>query len=191
MSSSSCNSPRPASSRIACGRVLMPTPSSRMVSDCSNSSQPMPRARSISAVVRPPIPPPTTIAFIAQTPLNTQRDAKASRSHKRSLRRKRLCRLLLQLRPGLRPSLNFQVLEILPVAHAVAENLLLARQVLLRREYICRAIPGRGLQRERGIDQMRTAERHQIGAAGGEDGVDLVSRGDVADTHGGDAGFVA
>src|SRR6266852_1755395 len=43
----------------------MPTPSSRMPSACSNTSQSMPRARSISAVVRPPIPPPTTIAFIA------------------------------------------------------------------------------------------------------------------------------
>src|SRR3954471_6641190 len=46
----------------------MPTPSSRMVSDCSNNSQSMPRARNISAVVRPPMPPPTMIAFMRVTP---------------------------------------------------------------------------------------------------------------------------
>lgn len=60
-----------ASSRIACGNVLMPTPSSRIVSACSKISQSRPRERSINAVVRPPIPPPTIIAFIALTPLNT------------------------------------------------------------------------------------------------------------------------
>src|SRR5450755_3887931 len=146
-SSSCCNRPSPASSRIACGSVLMPTPSSRMVSDCSNNSQAMPRARSISAVVRPPIPPPTIIAFIALTPLKQERYTKTLNSHERSLRRKRLCRLRLQLGPGLRLSLNFQIVEILPVADAVAENLLLARQVLRRARDIG-AVPGRRLQRE-------------------------------------------
>src|SRR6266850_7142644 len=174
MSSSSCNSPRPASSRIACGRVLMPTPSSRMVSDCSNSSQPMPRARSISAVVRPPIPPPTIIAFIAKLHAIPRRYTKALNSHERSLGRKRLCRLRLQLGPGLRLSLNFQIVEILPVAHAIAENLFLARQILRWAEYRLGAVPGRGLQRERRIDQMRPAERDEIGAPGREDGVDLI-----------------
>src|SRR5712671_6361414 len=190
MSSSFCNRPRPASSRIACGSVLMPTPSSRMVSDCSNSSQAMPRARSISAVVRPPIPPPTTIAFIALTPLEPKRYAKALNSHGRSLRRKRLCRLRLQLGPGLRLSLNFQIVEILAVAHAVAENLFLARQILRWAEYRLRAVPGRGLQRERRIDQMRPAQRDEIGAPGREDGVDLIRCGDVADAHGGDTRLV-
>src|SRR3981189_1698571 len=152
----------------------MPTPSSRMVSDCSNSSQPMPRARSISAVVRPPIPPPTIIAFIAKLHAIPKRYTKALNSHELSLRRKRLCRLRLQLGPGFRLSLNFQVVEILPVAHAVTENLLLARQILRRAEYAVSAVPGRGLQRERWIDQMWAAERHQIGAARGENGVDLI-----------------
>ena len=36
----------------------------QIVSACSNNSQSMPRARSISAVVSPPMPPPTMIAFI-------------------------------------------------------------------------------------------------------------------------------
>src|SRR3984893_3211168 len=173
-SSSSCSRPRPASSRIACGSVLMPTPSSRMVSDCSNSSQPMPRARSINAVVRPPIPPPTIIAFIA--PLHSIPDAtqRPPRSHELSLRRKRLCRLRLQLGPGLRLSLHFQIVEILPIAHAVAEDLLPARLVLPRAEHAIGAIPGGGLQGERWIDQMRPAERDKIGAAGGEDGIDLI-----------------
>ena len=38
---------------------------------------------------------------------------------------------------------------------------------------------------------MRTAERHQVGAAGGQDGIDLICGGDIADAHGGDAGLVA
>src|SRR5947208_5081764 len=151
-----------------------------MVSDCSNSSQPTPRARSISAVVRPPIPPPTIIAFIAQLHAIPYRNGPPN-SHGRSLGRKRLCRLRLQLGPGLRLSLNFQILEILPIAHAVPENLLLARQILRRAEYLVGAVPGRGLQRERWIDQMRAAKRYKIGATRGEDGVDLIGGGDVAD----------
>src|ERR1700730_9387194 len=168
----------------------MPTPSSRMVSDCSNSSQPMPRARCINAAMRPPIPPPTIIAFIA--PLHSIPDATQPppRSHELSLRRKRLCRLRLQLGPGLRLSLNFQIVEILPIADAVAENLLLARQILRRADNL-RAVPGRRFQRERRIDQMRAAKRHQVGAAGGENGIDLVRRGDVADAHGCDTRLVA
>src|SRR5262249_50931329 len=80
-------------------------------------------------------------------------------SHGPSLRRKRLCRLGFELCPGLRLSLNFQVLEILPVPDAVAEDLLLARQILWRTEHVG-AVPGGGLHGEGGIDQMRTAERH-------------------------------
>src|SRR5712672_1028225 len=120
------------------------------------------------------------------TPRNTLTQRPPT-SHARSLGRKRLCRLGFQLGPGLRLSLNFQILEILPVAHAVTENLLLARQILGRAEYGVGAVPGRGLQRERWIDQMWAAERHQIGPARGEDGIDLISRGDVADAHGRDA----
>ena len=52
--------------------------------------------------------------------------------------RKRLCRLGLELGPGFRLTLNFEVLEILPVAHAVAENLLLAGQILRRTGDIAR-----------------------------------------------------
>ena len=37
---------------------------------------------------------------------------------------------------------------------------------------------------------MRPGERDEVGAAGGEDGVDLIRRGDVADAHGGDPGLV-
>src|ERR1700690_3718503 len=172
-SSSFCNSPRPASSRIACGSVLMPTPSSRMVSDCSNSSQPMPRARSINAVVRPPIPPPTIIAFIGSLHSNRYANV-AITSHGPLLGRKRLCRFGFQLGASLWLSLNFQIVEILPVAHAVAEDLLLARQILRRAEHAIGAVPGGGLQGERRIDQMRPPQRDQVGAAGGEDGIDLV-----------------
>src|SRR5258706_2288162 len=79
---------------------------------------------------------PTPRNTLTQRPLN---------SHEPSLRRKRLCRLGLELGPGLRLSLNFQIVEILPVAHAVAEDLLLARKILRRAEDTLGAIPRRRL----------------------------------------------
>src|SRR6185436_2712358 len=170
----------------------MPTPSSRIVSACSKSSQPMPRARNISAVVRPPIPPPTTIAFIAVLHLQfkTPRDG-LEPSHGGLLGGKRLCALQLELGPCLRLSLNFQLFELLPIPLAVPENLLLAGQVLRRAEHPLGPIPSRGLQREARVDQMRPPKGYQISAAGSQNGVDLVGRSDVADAHGGDAGFIA
>src|ERR1700744_3159545 len=131
----------------------------------------MPRARSMSAVVRPPMPPPTMIAFMALTPTRTQQTA--LKSHMPLFGRKRLCGLCLELGAGFRLSLNFKVLEILPIAHAVAENLLLAGQILRRTEHVS-TIPCRRLHGERRVDQMRTAECHQIGAAGGKGGSGLV-----------------
>src|ERR1700747_71582 len=107
----------------------MPTPSSRMDSACSKSSQSMPRARTMSAVVRPPMPPPTMIAFMGQTPRTPDATRLSLTSHGPLFGRKRLCRLRLQLGPRFRLSLNFEVLEILPVADAVAEDLLLSWQV--------------------------------------------------------------
>src|SRR2546430_10309714 len=132
-----------------------------MVSDCSNSSQPMPRARSISAVVRPPIPPPTIIAFIAQLHAIPYRNGPLN-SHGRSLGRKRLCCLRLQLGSGLRLSLNSQVLEILPVAHAVTENLLLARQILRRAENSGDPPPRPRPPRGKWVDHMRGRRRPPI-----------------------------
>src|SRR5258707_4581234 len=170
----------------------MPTPSSRMPSASSNTSQWMPRARNISAVVRPPIPPPTIITFIAFNSTQNWGCLNAPlTSHSPLFRGKRLCRLRFQFRPGLRLSLNFQVLEILPVAHAVAENLFLSGQILRRTRHAFCSIPGSRLHRERRIDQMRAAECHEVSPAGGQDGVDLVRRRDVADAHGGHAGLVA
>src|SRR3569623_765542 len=167
----------------------MPTPSSRMVSDCSKISQPMPRARSISAVVRPPMPPPTIIAFIAQTPLDTQ--AMDSGSHGPLLGRKRLCGLRHALRPGLGLSLNPELLHVLAIAHAVAEYLLLAGQILRRAEHPVSPIPGRGLHGEEGIDQMRPAECDEIGPPSRQNGIGLVGGSDVADAHGRNARLVA
>src|SRR5258708_18490956 len=103
-------------------------------------------------------------------PRPTPRNAFTKRpltSHEPSLGRKRLCRLCFQLGSGLRLSLNFQIVEILPVAHAVTENLLPARQILRRAKYLVDAIPGRGLPREKWIDQMRAPPRPPIGAARG------------------------
>src|SRR5262245_7796026 len=129
----------------------------------------MPRARSIKAVVSPPIPPPTIIAFIARYSTQTRLEL-AGGCHGPLLRRKRRGPLRLQLDPGFRLSLKLQLLKILPVAHAVAENLLLAGLILRRTEDV-RPIPGRRLHGEGGIDQMRPGERDQIGAARGQDGV--------------------
>src|SRR5260221_8172777 len=63
-------------------------------------------------------------------------------SHRPLFGRKRLCCLRLQLRPRFRLTLNFEVVEILPVAHAVSENLLLAGQILRRTGNVRGAIPG-------------------------------------------------
>src|SRR6185312_1632519 len=59
---------------------------------------------------------------------NSTQDTKRRRlaSHGPLFGCKRLCGFRLELGPGLRLSLNFEVLEILPVAHAVAERLLLS-----------------------------------------------------------------
>ncbi len=43
---------------MPCGKVLMPTPSSRTSGAASNTVQAMPRWCSISARVNPPTPPP-------------------------------------------------------------------------------------------------------------------------------------
>src|SRR5258707_10635797 len=114
----------------------------------------MPRDRSMSAVVRPPIPPPTMIAFMGPNSTQPRMQPEAQASHGPLFGRKRLCGLGLQLGPGLRLSLNFEVLEVLPVPHALAENLLLAGQILARTEDLFPAIPGRRLHREPGIDQI-------------------------------------
>src|SRR5439155_4588380 len=81
---------------------------------------------------------------------------------------KRLCRLGFELGPGFRLTLNFEVLEILPVAHAVAEYLFLAGQIL-RWTGDIGAIPGRRPHRKRRIDQMRPGERDEVGSTCGED----------------------
>src|SRR5579859_354463 len=112
-------------------------------------------------------------------------------SHGPLFGRKRLCGRRLELGPRLRLSLNFEVLEILAIAQAVAEYLLLPWKVLRRAEDIGCAVPGGGLHRECRIDQMRPGERYEIGTAGSEDSVDLVGRRNVADAHGSDPRLVA
>src|SRR5690606_1590258 len=49
---------------------------------------------------------------------------------------------------------------------------------------------GCGMQREVGIGQMWPRQGAEIGAAGGDDGVYLVGRGDGTHRHGGDAGLL-
>src|SRR5215472_8633980 len=93
------------------------------------------------------------------------------------LRRAAELALLRRLLPGVAMALGLglelELLELLAVAHAVAENLVLAGEILRRAVDRRRAVPGGGLHGEIGIHQMWTRQRHQISTAGGDDGVDL------------------
>src|SRR5260221_6980702 len=52
------------------------------------------------------------------------------------------------------------------------------------------ALQRRGAQRPVGIGKMRPGEAAEIGAAGGDDAVDMIDLGDVADRRGGDTGLL-
>src|SRR5262245_40470443 len=103
--------------------------------------------------------------------------------------------LLRRLLPGVAVSLWFrleaQVSPFLAVARAIAENLLLAGEVLRRTMDARGAVPGRRLHAEIRVDEVRARQRDEIGAAGGDDGVDLVRGRDRADAHGRERGLVA
>ena len=74
---------------------------------------------------------------------------------------------------------------------SVALHLCVAGAVLLRRREAAVAEFGGGAQRPVRIHQVRARERAEIGAAGGEDRVDVIGLEDVADGHGLHARFVA
>src|SRR5215468_11536228 len=103
--------------------------------------------------------------------------------------------LLRRLLPGVAVALGFrleaQVSPLLAVARAVAENLLLAGEILRRTMDARGAVPGRRLHAEIRVDEVRARQRDEIGAAGGDDGVDLVGGGDRADALRGKRGVVA
>src|SRR6266446_8492851 len=103
--------------------------------------------------------------------------------------------LLRRLLPGVAVPLGLgleaQVSPLLAVADTVAENLLLAGEILWRTMNAKDAVPGRRLQAEIRVDEVRARQRDEIGAAGGDDGVDLVGGGDRADAHRGKRGLVA
>src|ERR1700712_4055066 len=110
----------------------------------------MPRAWSMRAAVRPPIPPPTTIAFMVllrREPVRT---------------RQREIRARARLRPDL------QLVEISPIPHAVPEDLVAAGRVLRRAGDRRGAVPRGRFHREERIDEVRAAESHEICAAGGQ-----------------------
>src|SRR5262249_25380019 len=79
----------------------------------------------------------------------------------------------------------------LAVAGAVAENLLLAGEILRRTMDARSAVPGRRLHRKIRVDEVWARQRDEIGAPGGDDGVDLVGGRDRADAHRGERGLVA
>src|SRR6516225_3979801 len=103
--------------------------------------------------------------------------------------------LLRRLLPGVAVPLGLglepQVLKLVAVAGAVAEDLLLAGEILRRTMDARGAVPGRRLHGEVRVDQVRARQRDEIGAAGGDDGVDLVRGRDRADAHGRERGLVA
>src|SRR5262245_29471047 len=85
-----------------------------------------------------------------------------------------LRRLLPRVAMGFRLRLEAQLSPLLAVARAVAEKLFLAGEVLRRAMDRARAIPGRRLHAEIRIGEVRARQRHEIGAARGDDGIDLV-----------------
>src|SRR5215471_11969161 len=102
-----------------------------------------------------------------------------------------LRRLLPSVAVALGLGLEAQVSPLLAVAGAVAENLLLAGEILRRTMDARGAVPGRRLHGEVRVDQVRARQRDEIGAAGGDDGVDLVGGRDRADAHRRERGLVA
>ena len=73
-----------------------------------------------------------------------------------------------------RTRLDAQVLLLGALALGVAERLVAAGEVLRRPVLPQVLVPGRGLQREVRIGEVRPGERHEVGLAGGEQRVDLV-----------------
>src|SRR5499427_8013598 len=77
--------------------------------------------------------------------------------------------LLRRLLPGVAVAFGFrlepQVSPLLAVAGAVAENLLLAGEILRRTMDARGAVPGRRLHAEIGVDEVRARQRNEIGAA--------------------------
>src|ERR1700716_2888367 len=103
--------------------------------------------------------------------------------------------LLRRFLPGVAVALGFclqpQVAQLLAVANAVAEDLVLPGGILRRTVDGRRAVPGRRPHGEIGIDQVRAGERDEVGAPSRDDAVDLVGGGGGADAHGGEPGLVA
>src|SRR6185437_13261632 len=73
----------------------------------------------------------------------------------------------------------------------IALELLPPGKILLRPPLLTIAEARRGLERPGGIGEVRAGDGTEVGAAGGNDGVDMVGLVDVADGHGRDAGLVA
>src|SRR6476620_8831274 len=103
--------------------------------------------------------------------------------------------LLRRFLPGIAVALGFclqpQVAQLLAVADAVAEDLILTGEILRGAMDGRRAVPSRRLQGEVRIHEMRSRQRDQVGTPGRDDGVDLIGGRDCADTHGGEPGLVA
>src|SRR5579862_1304615 len=72
----------------------------------------------------------------------------------------------------------------------IPEQLVASRPILFRPGDAIIALLGCGMQRPIRIDQMGSREAAKVGAAGGQNAVHVIDLVDVADCHGGDAGFV-
>src|SRR6185437_13078926 len=72
-----------------------------------------------------------------------------------------------------------------------AFELLFAGQVLRRPGLLGVSKLGGGVQRPVGVAEMRTRQRAKVGTAGGDDGIHLVSLGDITDRDGGNVRLVS
>src|SRR5262249_58246526 len=99
-----------------------------------------------------------------------------------------------RLLPGVAVALGFrlepQVSPLLAVAGAVAENLLLAGEILRRTMDARSAVPGRRLYRKIRVDEGWARQRDEIGAPGGADRGDLVGGRDRAHAQRGEGALV-
>src|SRR5207248_6207582 len=72
VAASSSANPNATGSRVACGRMLMPTPSAVSSRAASTTRTPMPAACRLNAAASPPIPAPTTKTSTTKLPVRSK-----------------------------------------------------------------------------------------------------------------------
>src|SRR6185437_1320952 len=149
----------------------------------------------------PPICAATSASFAASRPTSDTRAPSAARADAMAVPIPRLAPVTSACRPD-----SVVMVSVMDFAHwprgssarlhlcgalEIALELLPAGEILLRPPLLAKAQAGRGLERPGGIGKMRPRQGAKIGAAGGDDGVDVIGLVDVADRHGRDPDLVA